>query len=245
VFPKIVCLIAVCLSLVHRPAAADSSQNPILQSLQKHCVRCHGLDGEINGDVDLLEFKQVSTLTKHPELLGKLIKVLEDREMPPEDEPQLESAERTELLAALEQLLRQSVSHQRRLRHAPMRRMNRFQYNNAVTDLFALSCVVFTLPERMLREHKNYFRPETGVMADTVTVGSRPLGKSQLIEPRLAGVAPFPQDLRAEHGYDNRGDHLSLSPLLMESCFYGCQKIKQTPHKKTQPKPPLFLGLCR
>ncbi|MEM7474348.1 MAG: DUF1592 domain-containing protein, partial [Planctomycetota bacterium] len=56
----------------------------------------------------------------------------------------------------------------------------------------------------------------SGKMPDSVTVGNRPLGKSQMIEPRLAGVAAFPQDLRAEHGYDNRGDHLSLSPLLME-----------------------------
>ena len=52
-------------------------------------------------------------------------------------------------------------------------------------------------------------------MADVVHVGNRPLGKSQMIEPRLAGVAAFPQDLRAEHGYDTQADHLSLSPLLM------------------------------
>ncbi|MCP4081433.1 MAG: DUF1592 domain-containing protein, partial [Planctomycetaceae bacterium] len=80
-----------------------------------------------------------------------------------------------------------------------------------------LKCVVFTLPERIMREHHGYFKPASGKMADVVTVGSRPLGKSQLIEPRLAGVAAFPQDLRAENGFDNRGDHLSLSPLLMES----------------------------
>jgi len=54
-------------------------------------------------------------------------------------------------------------------------------------------------------------------MPDELKVGSRPLGKSQLIDKRLAGVTPFPQDLRAEHGFDNRGDHLTLSPLLMES----------------------------
>ena len=68
----------------------------------------------------------------------------------------------------------------------------------------------------MLREY-GYFRPETGEMPENLKAGSRPLGKSQLIDKRLAGVAPFPQDLRAEHGYDNRGDHLTLSPLLLES----------------------------
>jgi hypothetical protein len=80
----------------------------------------------------------------------------------------------------------------------------------------------------MMRDHKGYFKPETGKMADRVTVGSRPLGKSQMIEPRLAGVAAFPQDLRAEHGYDNQADHLSLSPLLMESFLKLGQSIVES-----------------
>ena len=40
----------------------------------------------------------------------------------------------------------------------------------------------------------------------------------------MDGVAPFPQDLRAEHGYDTQGDHLSLSPLLMED-FFGLVEV--------------------
>ena len=62
-------------------------------------------------------------------------------------------------------------------------------------------------------------------MPENVKVGSRPLGKSQLIGKRLAGVAPFPQDLRAEHGFDNRGNHLTLSPMLLESFFRLSQSI--------------------
>jgi hypothetical protein len=81
----------------------------------------------------------------------------------------------------------------------------------------------------MMRDHGGYFQPASGKMPDTVRVGSRPLGKSQMIEPRLAGVAAFPQDLRAEHGFDNRGDHLSLSPLLMESFLALGQSITQSP----------------
>ena len=50
----------------------------------------------------------------------------------------------------------------------------------------------------------------------------------QWIEPRLAGVAAFPQDLRAEHGYDNQADHLSLSPLLMEAFLTLGQSITQS-----------------
>ena len=95
-------------------------------------------------------------------------------------------------------------------------------------DLFDLRCVVFSLPEQMMREHRNYFQPETGKMPEKVTVGSRPLGKSQMIEKRFAGVVPFPQDLRAEHGFDNRIDHLSLSPLLLESFLGLAQSIVES-----------------
>jgi hypothetical protein len=42
-------------------------------------------------------------------------------------------------------------------------------------------------------------------------------------------VAPFPQDLRAEHGYDTQGDHLSLSPLLMEDFFRLSQSVVKSP----------------
>jgi len=38
-----------------------------------------------------------------------------------------------------------------------------------------------------------------------------------LLENRLLGVMAFPKDPPAENGFNNRGDHLSLSPVLMES----------------------------
>ena len=166
-------------------------------------MKCHGAEDEVEGDVNLLELRS-DNLTENVELIRSLIDVLDLEEMPPEDEPQLEPKLRQNLVTELKAILHASVSKQKTFSHAPIRRMNRFQYNNAVTDLFDLKCIVFTLPERMMREHKGYFKPETGKMADVVTVGSRPLGKSQMIERRLAGVAAFPQDLRAEHGFDNR-----------------------------------------
>jgi hypothetical protein len=41
-------------------------------------------------------------------------------------------------------------------------------------------------------------------------------------------VAAFPQDKRAEHGFDNRADHLTLSPLLMESFLRLSQTIVES-----------------
>src|SRR6056297_145308 len=214
------CLLLVLSGTSNRGLAADHATlfaDLIRPAVQQHCADCHGDGDQSEAELDLLIIEQPSDLTDNLEQLHQLIRVLDLQEMPPADASELKSAERGELVAALKTVLRDAVSDRPVTTRSPIRRMNRFQYNNAVTDLFDLSCVVFTLPERMLREHDGYFQPASRKMPATVTVGSRPLGKSQLIEQRLAGVTPFPQDLRAEHGFDNRGDHLSLSPLLTQS----------------------------
>ena len=197
--------------------------------LRDRCVHCHGESDEIMGDVDLVKFVQQLPEVADLELLQDLTQVIDLGEMPPEDEGELSSQVQTKLVNDLQTLFDFAVAQQTEVQTAEMRRMNRFQYNNAVKDLFRLKSIVFTLPERMMRQHGKYFDPATGKMPDSVQVGSRPLGKSQMIERRLAGVAAFPQDLRAEHGFDNRGDQLSLSPLLMEAFLTLSQSIIESP----------------
>lgn len=207
-------LILLCFGMSQSGLSGDF--DTVAKIFNESCVQCHGKGGKVKGKVNLLELKSISDFEKNGELLDNILDVLDFNEMPPEDEPQLSKEVKKVLVGSLEKI-RHQAAQKKIFSHAPIRRMNRFQYDNSVVDLFKLRGVVFSLPERMMREHQNYFKPETEKMAEVVTVGSRPLGKSQMIERRLAGVAPFPQDLRAEHGFDNRGDHLSLSPLLMES----------------------------
>lgn len=223
----ILCLISHCTMTT--AAESDAFNKTIGPAIKAHCAKCHGAGEEVEGDLDLTQLR-AADLPHKTDLVRRLIDVLDLEEMPPEDEPLLPLPLRQKLIVDLKDILHAAVSETKRYSHTPIRRMNRFQYNNAVIDLFDLKCIVFTLPERMVREHKGYFKPATGKMANVVTVGSRPLGKSQLIEKRLAGVAAFPQDLRAEHGFDNRGDHLSLSPLLMESFLKLGQSITQSPN---------------
>lgn len=213
------------LLLATASVTADPFKEIVRPVFAKHCVKCHGQDGKLKGKVNLLQLKNGKQLSAQPEFIQDLIAVLDAGDMPPESEPALESKTRDRLVKELKAMLNAAVGTTKSLAHTPIRRMNRFQYNNAVQDLFQLNIDVFALPERMMREHGVYFRPETGKMPDQVKVGSRPLGKSQLIGKRLHGVAPFPQDLRAEHGFDNRGDHLTLSPLLLESFFRLSQSI--------------------
>lgn len=207
---------------------SDVFEDVLRPAFSAKCIQCHGQDGNVKGKVNLLEIESMDDLISDPELLSDIAAVIDYEEMPPEDEPQFTDEKRVEMVAMLDGLLDASLEEKKVYAQAPMRRMNRFQYNNAVIDLFDLSCIVFTLPERMMRVHQNYFQPESGMMAEQVHVGNRPLGKSQMIEPRLVGVAAYPQDLRAEHGYDVQADHLSLSPLLMEQFLKLSQSITQS-----------------
>jgi hypothetical protein len=204
-------------------------QKRVATVLHDRCVHCHGEAEEVMGEIDLVQFLKQAVSESDPELLQVLIRVVDIGEMPPEDEGELPSQVQTGLVKDLQTLFDWAVAQQAEAEVAEIRRMNRFQYNNAVKDLFRLNSIVFTLPERMMRQHGKYFDPASGKMPESVRVGSRPLGKSQMIEKRLAGVAAFPQDLRAEHGFDNRGDQLSLSPLLMEAFLSLSQSIVGSP----------------
>jgi hypothetical protein len=208
---------------------SDPFNHVVQPAFEEHCIKCHGLEGKVKGDLNLLEIGSATELISDPEQLEEIIDALDFEDMPPEEEEPLDPGLRNSLLDGLRAMLDTAITTQVEPVPTPMRRMNRFQYNNSVQDLFELDVEVFTLPERMLREYGDYFKPQTGAMPTSLNVGSRPLGKSQMIEPRLSGVGPFPQDLRAEHGYDNQADHLSLSPLLMESFLKLSRSIVESP----------------
>jgi len=203
------------------PAATPSGKMPELKALQpllaQHCHTCHGKD-KTKGKVDLVKLTDNKTLLSHPALLEEMVSAVRDFDMPPEDEVEMPKKDRDRLLQELGALRDYAIATQP-FAATPIRRMNRFQYNNAVVDLFELDRDIFSLPERLMRRRMDYFHPERYQMPAEVKVSNRPLGKDvdgQRPEG-FRGVAAFPQDRRAEHGYDNRGDHLTLSPLLMEA----------------------------
>ncbi|WP_166824499.1 DUF1592 domain-containing protein [Thalassoroseus pseudoceratinae] len=228
VFGWLIVVLPLLLASSTRAAESETPSKFVVSALRTHCVECHGDGEDAESDV-ALQSVEADELATDLDLLGRLVRVLDLGEMPPDYGPTLKPELRQQLIAELRRMREAALSKQSRRPHAPIRRMNRFQYNNAVVDLFDLDRDVFSLPERMMRDHGGYFQPATGTMAEVVTVGSRPLGKSQMIEPRLGGIAAFPQDLRAEHGFDNQGDHLSLSPLLMDAFLKLGLSIPESP----------------
>ncbi|MBT6156903.1 MAG: DUF1588 domain-containing protein [Planctomycetaceae bacterium] len=222
--------IALLLSIVLPSSLlADDSLSLLRSAFKSHCNKCHGKSKTVEGKVNLLALKSGDDLLAQPELLEDLVAALKDREMPPEDEPPLPDAKRKQMVSQLQTLLAEALKTQAFV-PTPIRRMNRFQYNNAVVDLLELDRDIFQLNERLMRRRQDYFQPETRKMPPVVRVSSRPLAKdidNQRPEG-FNGVAAFPQDKRAEHGFDNRADHLTLSPLLMESFLKLSQTIVES-----------------
>ena len=230
---RVVITILIALTTCASPFSssfAEDSATWLHATFKEHCVKCHGENGKAKGKVNLLELESEGDLQARPGLLEKLIGVLEDREMPPESEPAIEPAKRTQMVRHLKATLDAALETQP-FGATPIRRMNRFQYNNAVIDLLELDREIFSLEERPVRRRDDYFWPATRKMPDKVRVTCRPLSKDIDNErpEGFRGVAAFPQDQRAEHGFDNRGDHLTLSPLLMESFLELSRSIAASP----------------
>ena len=185
--------------------------------LQNYCYDCHGLK-KTKGKVDLTNYNTWSDFEKNPELLEKLIDVLDKNEMPPEENKQLSNDQLKLVSLGLDKAFKNATAARSELVvPVRLRRMNRFEYGNVVRDLFDLESWVYSINDRIIRNHNNYFRPETGKMPNVARVGNRIMGLQQMLENRLLGVQAFPKDPPAENGFNNRGDHLSMTPTLMKA----------------------------
>jgi hypothetical protein len=123
------------------------------------CTKCHG-EKKVKGKVNLLEITTPEQLLGKPQLIEDLIDVVDAHDMPPEDEPDLTDEDRARLLATLKELRLEAISLSV-TKQVQIRRLNRFQYNNSIKDLFQLDRDVFSLSEKLMTRHGplSYARP--------------------------------------------------------------------------------------
>ena len=204
-------------------ASADEFGEVLKPIFTRNCVKCHGGE-KVKGKVNLKEITSASQFLAKPKLIEKLIGVIEAGDMPPEDEPALKPEVRAKLLATLQAQLQKSASVAGTGK-AQIRRLNRFQYNYAVKDLFQLKTDVFPLPEKLMTRSGNYLGAKPKTMPEKVNVACLSL------QPALGlrDVIAFPKDLRAAHGFDNQANQLSLSPLLLDSFLKLSVSIVESP----------------
>ncbi|MGY8689001.1 MAG: DUF1587 domain-containing protein, partial [Verrucomicrobiales bacterium] len=210
---------------VRVPVATFDDMRPVMAEA---CFRCHGGE-KTEGKIDLKALTSKQDVIKDIELARKVVEALRFNEMPPEDETPLSAADHARLLGMFQSYVDEYLQEQSVLPPIVMRRMNRYEYNNAVRDLLALKGDIFALPEKPIRAMRPYFDPASGHFPDTVRVSNRALGKNQIEQHLLTGVTPFAIDLQAEHGFNNRGDQLSVSPILLESFLGLGQSIVNSP----------------
>ncbi len=196
-----------------RLAVTLDEMKPVLAT---YCYGCHGEKDKVKGKVNLKELTSGQDFLSNIELVRKAAEALAYQEMPPEDENQPKAEERRKLAALFNGYLEKHLRDSGRLKPIVMRRLNRYEYNNSVKDLLQLKGDLYPLPEKVIRG-RGYFNPASGRFPDTVQVSNRALGKNQIEQHILTGVSPFAIDLQAEHGFNNQGDQLSVSPILLES----------------------------
>ena len=203
--------------------ASDEFASFVQPLLAKHCIKCHGGE-KVKGKVNLKEIDSATQFLTKAELIKEMVEVIDARDMPPEDEPQLDENDRTKLLSFLKQFLHQAASSAKN-KPDPIRRLNRFQYNNAIRDLFQLDRNVFHLQEKLMTRQTDYLTDHNGVMPDKVDVACLSLTQRK----GMQWVEAFPKDLRATHGFDNQANQLTLSPLLLDSFLQLSVSILESP----------------
>ncbi|NRB44523.1 MAG: DUF1592 domain-containing protein, partial [Verrucomicrobiales bacterium] len=196
----------------------DSFLKPLFS---QNCHKCHG-EKKVKGKVNLKEIQSLEQFMARPEMIKEMIEVVDAMDMPPEDEPALADNDRTRLVSSLKNILRASTADEKK-EGSYLRRLNRFQYNNTIKDLFGLNNNVFNIQEKLMTRHDNYILNEK--VPDTVKVSCLSLRK----EGGMQNVDSFPQDLRAEHGFDNQVNQLTLSPLLLDSFLKLSVSILESP----------------
>jgi len=218
------CLLLSLLAFLTEGRGGDGFDSFLKPLFAENCTRCHGEKDKVKGEVNLKEITTADQLLAQPAMIKELIEVIDANDMPPEDEPQLDIAERSQVLATLQAMLRESVAGSE-AGGLQIRRLNRFHYNNSVRDLFRLNRDVFNLSEKLMTRHGNYLESRSDKMPDKVRVACHSL------DPRggLADVQAFPKDLRAAHGFDNQANQLTLSPLLLDAFLKLSVSILESP----------------
>ena len=116
--------------------------------LQKHCFECHDADtqkGKLRLDTLAVDFSSPSTA----ETWGRVFSQLEKREMPPKKKAQPSDAERQAMLDWLGRELRAAIAARQNAEgRVALRRLNRFEYQNTMRDLFGIEAnLMELLPE--------------------------------------------------------------------------------------------------
>lgn len=138
---RIIVLLVCCVPTLSWAAddIVPDFKRDVLPILKSHCVRCHGpKKQEARLRLDNLSTELVKNRAA-AEYWHEVRNVLNAGEMPPKDEPQLDSKQRAILTGWVSTTIKQAVDAQRStLGRVVLRRLNRVEYQNTMFDLLGL-----------------------------------------------------------------------------------------------------------
>lgn len=106
--------------------------------LAKHCHSCHGSE-DPEADLSLERFQESANIQEEYALWQRVLRMLEEREMPPADQPQPAEEELHAAGVAIQaQLDSFDCSGDQRPGRVTIRRLNRAEYNNTIRDLVGI-----------------------------------------------------------------------------------------------------------
>src|SRR5512134_1623420 len=122
-----------------QPAAVAASFDTVVKPfLARHCYACHGNERQ-KRELNLESFTTAASLLEHGERWEMVVERLRGGEMPPDDEPQPDEAERQAVAAWIaRELARIDRTTPPDPGRVTARRLNRAEYNNTVRDLLAV-----------------------------------------------------------------------------------------------------------
>jgi hypothetical protein len=136
--------VVASVEAVAAPRAAIDDRHRLL--LEAHCQRCHGSETQESG-VRFDDLPLAIDTVAAAERWQKVLNVLNSGDMPPEDEPQIDPAAKTEFLDSLSEAMvvaRKTLADQGGV--IAMRRLNRREYHNTLRDLLGVEMQVHDLP---------------------------------------------------------------------------------------------------
>ena len=120
-----------------RNAGGENFERNIKPLLSEYCFGCHG-NGKKKGDIVLDQWRDETAAVHDAATWERVLKMIQDGAMPPENKPQLAATERARLTKWIEAKVFQFDCEHPDPGRAPIRRLNRAEYNNTIRDLMGV-----------------------------------------------------------------------------------------------------------
>ena len=197
------------------PAGKAGYDKNVKPFLQEHCFRCHGPD-EAKGKLTLHELTGVGGSDEEMATWEDILIMIEDGDMPPDDEPQPDVKQRDAITAWIDGAIKDAAKKGKDKGHGPIaRRLTNVEYENTMRDLLGVEIdLIEKLPVDPLKHYEfnnsaelmrlgpeqidRYLKSARHALASVIVEGERP--EVITLRRKWDPTPPPPKDPNAKGG---------------------------------------------